>query len=254
MSYNVEKYWSNVAQQLADRKDGVQIAGDDDPFYTYKRNKFIELFRKQAFQNKEVLEVGSGPGGNIEILLSMSPKKASGADISEEMIKISKSNPSNKNVDFVKIDGRNLPFEDNTFDIIYTVTVLQHIVADEMLHPLIASICRVSRSDVMIFERIEKQRKVSDTNVGRTVEEYQSLFQKQGFDLYKTEQLRINISYFICGAIRRLFNKSDRQEGEPQTKLAIWTQKILLPITKILDPLFPMGRDLTLLHFKKIGS
>lgn len=251
MAYEVESYWNKVAKQLDARNGGGEIAGDDDPFYFYKREKFLQLFRKQQFNNKKILEVGCGPGGNLEELFALGPKSVSGVDISSEMLKIASSNPRLKNVSFSKVDGLTLPFPNESFDLIYTVTVLQHIVDQSMLTSIINDICRVSVSEILIFERIEKTRKEISTNIGRTVEEYQNLFSKNGFVLEGVESLNINASYYVCGAIRRLFNSKNRKEGEPQSKLAVGLQKLALPITKLLDPLLPLGRDLNLLHFKK---
>lgn len=251
MAYEIESYWNDVASQLKNRNDGGEIAGDDDPFYFYKRKSFLNLFRQQKFQNKKVLEVGSGPGGNLEVLLELLPKHIAGADISDRMIEIARSNPKLQSVTFKKTDGKSLPFNDGDFDVIYTVTVLQHIVDENMLKALINEICRVSNAEVLIFERIEKSRKESPTNVGRTVQEYSEMFNKHGFALSHAESLQISASYYVSGAIRKIFNSNKRKEGEPQSKLAIGLQKLLLPLTKIIDPLVPTSRDLTLLHFKK---
>ena len=49
MNYVPEKYWSKVAQEIAKRSNGNIIAGDDEPFYYYKRKQFLKGFNKINF-------------------------------------------------------------------------------------------------------------------------------------------------------------------------------------------------------------
>ena len=42
--YHPEKYWSEVGERIESREDAHNvIAGDDEPFYRYKREKFLGL-------------------------------------------------------------------------------------------------------------------------------------------------------------------------------------------------------------------
>ena len=54
--YNVKEYWSEVAKRIKIReeKDNV-IAGDDEPFYRYKRRRFLDLLLKEDYYDKYVL-------------------------------------------------------------------------------------------------------------------------------------------------------------------------------------------------------
>ena len=42
-NYNPETYWSEVAKRIKSRKGKNIIAGDDEPFYRYKRKKFLKM-------------------------------------------------------------------------------------------------------------------------------------------------------------------------------------------------------------------
>jgi hypothetical protein len=44
MAYQVESYWSCVADEIRKRASGRYVAGDDDPYYRYKRAKFLSRF------------------------------------------------------------------------------------------------------------------------------------------------------------------------------------------------------------------
>ena len=124
-SYHPEKYWSEVSELIKQRNDDNVIAGDDEPYYRYKRNRFLEMLSTIDFNNKNVLEVGCGPGGNLIEVLKKNPKNLQAVDISENMVKLATKNTLGK-VAIHKINGTKFPFDDKTFDIIFTATVLQH--------------------------------------------------------------------------------------------------------------------------------
>jgi SAM-dependent methyltransferase len=253
-SYNTENYWNTVAKEINNREGINIIAGDDEPYYRYKRKLFLQLFDTIDFGNKSVLEVGSGPGANLDYLSNKGCKEIAGVDISIEMMELSKKILQNKNIEVLKIDGMKIPFDNSHFDIVFTSTVLQHNTDEIKLKELIMDICRVSKSDVIIFERIEKKIKGRESNLGRPVEYYASLFKKNNFTLAHTSFLKIQVSYFVCGIIRKLFNRKNRKEGEPISGVANFLQIISLPITKVLDKIIPSHRDLGMLHFKRNHS
>ena len=250
--YHPEPYWSEVADRIAERGDKNVIAGDDEPYYRYKRAEFLEMLRSVDFNGKKVLEIGSGPGGNIaDILKVYKPTEIHGADISDKMIALAKQNLAGQNVIFTKINGLNLPFEDNSFDIVYTATVLQHNTDEKMLFQIISEIARVSKGKVVIFERIENGIEGDELCLGRPVEYYKNAIEKHNFALKTTRFINIRASYFVCGAIRKVLNPSTRQEGESLNGFSIFLQNLTLPITKILDKIFKSGKDIAKLEFEK---
>jgi ubiquinone/menaquinone biosynthesis C-methylase UbiE len=250
-SYDRESYWNEVADNITSRKDLRIIAGDDEPYYRYKRKKFLELLNTLPFQGKTVLEIGSGPGGNLDFIYQKGAAKITGVDISAQMIALSKSFLAGKNIELIKINGQELPFENNAFDIVFTSTVLQHNTNEQQLIQLVGEICRVSKKEVYLFERIESRIKGHDTNLGRPVNYYAEIFRKNGFDLKRKKSLPIQASYVVSGLIRKVFNSSSRKEGEPLTKISVILENISLPITSVLDKIIPSRRDVTLLLFEK---
>ena len=154
--YNTEAYWDKVAQEIGSREDLKIIAGDDEPYYRYKRKLFLKLFDTIDFRNKSVLEIGSGPGGNLHHLTQKGCNRIAGVDISPQMVQLSKKLLEGKGVEITKIDGVRLPFDNNSFDVVFTSTVLQHNTDEAMLKQLMNEIGRVAASEVILFERIEK--------------------------------------------------------------------------------------------------
>ena len=78
-----------------------------------------------AFKGKKILEVGSGAGRFTE-LLATTAEELYTVDASEA-IDVNKKNNSNfKNVRFTQADLFNIPFEDNMFDFVICIGVIQH--------------------------------------------------------------------------------------------------------------------------------
>lgn len=248
--YHPELYWNEVGKRISARDDNNIIAGDDEPYYRYKREKFLKILHSIEFQSKIVLEVGSGPGGNLYEIAKQQPTEIHGVDISEVMVTISQELLSGQNIKIQKIDGEHIPYADQYFDLCFTSTVLQHITNENMLLKLAEEICRVTKRDIYLFERIERSIKGNALNLGRPVEYYKEVFETFGFKLYQANFLNIQVSYLLSGIIRKLFNKKNRKEGEPESKISKSLQKIILPLTSRLDQVIKTKRDLAMLHFK----
>ncbi|RYZ23749.1 MAG: class I SAM-dependent methyltransferase [Chitinophagaceae bacterium] len=250
-NYHPEQYWDTVAESIDGREDLKIIAGDDEPYYRYKRRLFLELFRKLDVRGKKVLEIGSGPGGNLQELTRMGAAGITGADISSRMIGVARRNLNNDAVQLVKINGRELSFPERNFDIAFTSTVLQHNTDERTLLPLIGEICRVTAGEVILFERIESRIKGHESCLGRPVGYYAAIMKEHGFELSETQYLPLQASYYVCGAIRKIFNASSRKEGESISGAARLLENITLPVTKILDRVIPSRRDVGMLRFRR---
>ena len=217
----------------------------------YKRKRFLSLLHSVNFNNKSVLEVGCGPGGNLLEVLKNNPSKLVGADISDKMVSLAK-NKVPEQVKIFKTNGTQLEFDDNSFDIVFTATVLQHNTDEKMLIDLMDEICRVSSEKVFIFERIENEIKGDDLCLGRPVSYYSKIMKDNGFRLISKDYINIRVSYYVSGIIRKMLNPSVREEGEPLNGISIFLQKITLPLTQVLDKIFTSKKDIAKLEFQKV--
>lgn len=250
-AYHPEPYWNAVAKRISYRDKLDLIEGEQEPYYRYKRKKVIKLFDQIDFQDKIVLEVGSGPGANLFEVSKRNPKQLHGIDISGEMITISKKVLENIPVTVTKTDGHHIPFPDRYFDLTFTSTVLQHNTDEQMLLNLIDEIGRVTKSEIYIFERIEKRIRGTELCMGRPVNYYKGLFQKNNFVAADVQFINIQVSYLVSGAIRKLFNKRNHREGEDISRFSHYLQLLTLPVTSFLDKVFKSRRELAMLHFVK---
>jgi ubiquinone/menaquinone biosynthesis C-methylase UbiE len=251
-NYHPESYWNEVAKRMAGRNGSKLIAGDDEPYYRYKRKQFLKLLHRIPFAGKVVLEVGCGPGGNLIEIAGPQPKELHGVDVSGEMLGLAKETVQHTPARLQKMDGTAIPFTNNYFDITFTSTVLQHNTDEAMLSRLIGEMCRVTGSEVYCFERIENRIKGNALCLGRPVAYYEKLFSTHGFRLKSVTFLNIQLSYLVSGAIRKLFNARTKSEGEPMSRISCILQRSTLPFTSTLDPFIASKRELAMLHFVRL--
>ncbi|MFN0213292.1 MAG: methyltransferase domain-containing protein [Saprospiraceae bacterium] len=247
-NYHPEEYWSEVGKRIEERKGKNVVAGDDEPYYRYKREEFLKLLKEVDFKDKSVLEIGNGPGGNLVEIYKLNPSRLVGVDISEKMVKLAKEKVS-KEVEVIKIDGKSLPFKDKEFDIVFTATVLQHNTDEDMLKKLVKELSRVSKSRVILFERVETEIEGDELCQGRPVEYYETLLKESGFKLESTKYINIRVSYYVSGIIRKGLNRRDRKEGERLNFVSEVLQTITLPITRILDKVIKSNKDICRIEF-----
>ena len=92
-NYHPEPYWSKVAKRIKERQGADVIAGDDEPYYRYKRERFLQMLSSVEFNGHSVLEIGHGPGGNLRYIADrFSPSKLMGVDISSDMVELARAN------------------------------------------------------------------------------------------------------------------------------------------------------------------
>jgi SAM-dependent methyltransferase len=257
MTYNPEAYWSRVGREIEKRTADNVIAGDDNPYYAYKRSKFLARFLDTIdFQSKTIMEVGFGPGGNLRhIAIYHRPHLILGADISQTMFDIAQRNlRAYRNVRLAKIDGRHLPFDSRSVDLSFTVTVLQHVTDATMLKALVGDICRVTRDTVIVMEDIGDHQLLDGEGAGinRTVNAYRNLFADLGFQLRHVQFLNTKVSRhwyeFAWRVYRRIFAR-DHHEGDPINLLGKLLIKLPLIVTRFLDDLLTENQNLAKLTF-----
>jgi SAM-dependent methyltransferase len=254
--YDVESYWSRVGREIAARQGSSLVAGDDNPFFRYKRKKFLKKFLHTVnFNSKIVLEVGCGPGGNLlEIGQHRSPEKLLGVDISQTMIEIATGNLARHNVaaEFHKINGVTLPFADRSIDLSYTVTVLQHNTDGTALKALVREMCRVTRETIVVMEDTGNQGLSGmGSFIARRLDVYKSVFSEHGFQLSQRLHLNTRISYLTHAVTSHLFLSKRHKEGEPIGIIPQILIASLLPVSRILDDVFVEKKGLTKMVFNR---
>ncbi len=115
----------------------VQVEG-----YFLALNKYVE-------EDAEVLDVGFGLGYGLNIL-AIKAKEASGVDVDKKVYDYCQGTIVGRNPRLVSLgiyDGYNLPFSDESFDVVTCVDVIEHV---EDFNRLIKEMLRVSRKGVFL--------------------------------------------------------------------------------------------------------
>ena len=142
----IHEYWKNPW-------DGFNLP------HTYldakEQSRFLaEIIKRYTDDSAKMLEIGCNVGRNLNYLFDDGYKKLSGIEISEEAVRVlKKSFPEMAR----SIEIHNSPveriitkFEDNKFDIVFTMAVLEHIHSDsEWIFP---EIVRITKNFLITIE------------------------------------------------------------------------------------------------------
>lgn len=109
----------------------------------YHRLKTTKIFKKFVREGDSVLDVGCATGGFYEIARK-SKISYTGIDITHESI--SEAKRKYPTVTFLEGDIRNLPFKDNSFDMVVCWDVLVHVVEYRLA---LQELCRVAKRNII---------------------------------------------------------------------------------------------------------
>lgn len=141
------------------RDDYNLIAPHFDVTRKYPWEEFSE-FKKYIRGEEEILDLGCGNGRLVSFLNKITKvrpllqgsdpcNRYVGLDISEEIIKTARKN--HPNFKFLVGDFLNLPFPDDTFDIIFSIASFHHIPSTELRLEALKEMKRVLKKDGIIL-------------------------------------------------------------------------------------------------------
>lgn len=111
-----KKHFNETASDYNNSSDGKFV----EPMYD------VIVKEIQKLENGKILDVGCG-NGNLFTFLSDEKYELYGIDFSENMIREAKNNCKQK-AEFFVADAENLPFNDNTFDIVVCNASFHHYI------------------------------------------------------------------------------------------------------------------------------
>lgn len=155
----VRAYWNEHIHDLEIATHPIGSAGFFQELDEYRFDKLRylpELVDFSGYRGKRLLEVGCGVGIDL-VRFAKGGAKLTGVDLAEVSIDLAKKNFKNNGLeaDLQVMNGEDLLFEDDSFDVVYAHGVLQY-TADA--HQMIAELHRVLRPGgeaiVMVYNRI----------------------------------------------------------------------------------------------------
>lgn len=195
---------ATAERMLASRQHDpdLEVVGDLDVFQRDKRRRMLAWLAARPVAGKRILEVGCGAGGNLRFLAARDAQ-VHGADISPRMVELARRLNDSRGVAFPlnAIDGAHLPDRDAAFDIVLTVTALQHNHDGPMLASLVGEIARVlcAGGEAWIIEGVHHVRSVHRQSVHRTRDEYERMFIGAGLEPTGFEALHSHYPQWMAG-------------------------------------------------------
>jgi ubiquinone/menaquinone biosynthesis C-methylase UbiE len=158
---SVQEYWQgkNIPQQWYSSKDKLSVQW----FNELSRKRFEEYYAYLSIDaefahhsGEKVLEVGTGIGTDL-VEYAKNGAIASGIDLGSDQVELTKLNFNIRNIDYdtiVQASAEELPFENGSFDLVYSFGVLHHTPDT---HKAVSEVHRVLKDDgqaiVMLYAR-----------------------------------------------------------------------------------------------------
>jgi 2-polyprenyl-3-methyl-5-hydroxy-6-metoxy-1,4-benzoquinol methylase len=109
----------------------------DAEHFKSNKNYVLHLIHCKAYEkateftrDKKVLDLGCNTGYGSRIIKN-SCKEIVGVDVSDKAIEMANNLHGKENIKFRVIDGKELPFSENTFDVVVSFQVIEHIVNEQ---------------------------------------------------------------------------------------------------------------------------
>jgi ubiquinone/menaquinone biosynthesis C-methylase UbiE len=133
----------------------IAASGESPEYFArYKVMDVVNEARTRGIVAKNILDFGSGIGNSLPYFAELFPHSSiTCSDVSAKGIAISRARFPGISPVYVQIGGKELPFGDGSFDLVFSACVFHHIVASE--HVLwLRELKRVTRKNGMlvIFE------------------------------------------------------------------------------------------------------
>ena len=106
-----------------------------------RRRQIISKLGSFIEEEKTALDVGCGSGVLSAEISTMFGMKVVGIDLRE---------PEDKLIGFTLFDGETIPFETNSFDVVFLFDVLHHVKGKQARERLLSECFRVAKSSVII--------------------------------------------------------------------------------------------------------
>ncbi len=254
-------------------KPTLQLPNRQTPYDQYRRNKLIKLLKMHELAGgKSVLEIGCGVGDLLLEISKFKPRELYGVDSDPEMIGFAQQLLEGIEVDLLAADVRRLPFPEKSFDVVVVMFELQYILDKHQLQQVVHEICRLSRQWIVLVEDTSPEGKKEEDHLRRPMETYKEAFKKERFYLRRTDFLDVSASEYVftgksnpwhwirwflspllylMGFPKELMRPPVAENELPDSKFALFLQKLSLPFMTSLDEIVKSGSGTTIMRFER---
>lgn len=181
---NLASYWNN--KFLEDGHTGYHdqlIHNYDQPLRIKKIEKVLQRLLPSGLKGRNILDIGCGTGDFIALSLEQGADKVCGVDISPKVIEMARNRfkAYGYRVSLEAKSLQNIELPKNTFDLITSVTVLQHIVDNDEVVGVLRKLSKsLKDGGYMVLLEISPINKVEQVNPNilkeRTFDEWRNIF------------------------------------------------------------------------------
>lgn len=250
--YTRENIYETIVQRLHEQgveknKITREHISSVDEFHIKGAEVSLEM-AKEAELSKElkVLDVGCGIGGPARMIADVFGCSVTGVDLTNEFIRtaslLSQLVGLSGKTEFIIADATELPFEDNTFDVVWTQHAQMNIEEKEKLYSEIHRVLK--REGRFIYYDIFSSEKedlkfplpwADDSSISFLIElnDFGRLMKETGFkELLRKERTSDSIDFF-----ETVF-ENNKKEGSPKIGLNIFmTEQTSLKLSNLLNNL-----------------
>lgn len=179
MNLNSKTYWNNRAKKFG------HTGWTDFATYFYDQNLRLNTIKKilvtSGLKCNTGLDYGCGTGEFCKMIIEFCDKVIA-TDISEDVLKMARSKNADNAIEYLLFDDSVFKYQ---YDLILTVTVLQHIIDNNDLAEIINNFKLSLRENgtIIVFESFSEQTSTSDFLNLRNAQELQKIFTDSGFVL-----------------------------------------------------------------------
>lgn len=251
----------SIYESIVDKLTEIGISPDQvtredlskaDEFHVRGAQVSKELANKVQLKNASILDVGCGIGGPCRMLADEFGCQVTGIDLSDEFIrtaqKLTELVGLESKVNFVQGDATSLPFEDASFDIVWTQHVQMNI-PDK--HKFYSEIIRVLKPNgrFIYYDIFKKGESITypmpwastkDISYLFTIREKESIFKNLNLCVdYTNDETSAGIEFF-----ENLFQKISKGEGPALGLNILMGDSTKIKLGNLLDALKKGGLEL----------
>ncbi|MEX0785885.1 MAG: methyltransferase domain-containing protein [Dehalococcoidia bacterium] len=247
-------YWSRLSSRfLADDPEGLAVicyAGMPAWFNgfldRYQRVAFARLTRDVDIAGKRVLDIGTGVGRWARVFVERGAAEVVGIDLDRPRLAAARSRTAGDAAGFKQMSIEHLAFGPESFDIVNSVTVLQHVDHDTKRRAL-KEVARVLRPGgrAVLFELTDMSDDAPHVFPARA-EEWTSMCRDAGLEVKRTTGdqymplIRLGKAALSRGRIDGFKSGGPRQNGLRPAALALRALVLLsYPVEEVCRRLLP---------------